>query len=88
MTEPTDKQVDAAFAVLMQSYEDEVFTEFDRQTCSPAALRDFRLLLRKRMLEDKPLPNVDEVDGIKIIALDYLRYDRLRSQQPYGMGQF
>lgn len=88
MTEPTDKQVDAAFAVLMQSYEDEVFTDFDRQTCSPAAWRDFRLLLRKRMLEDKPLPNIDEVDGIKIIALDYLHYDRRRPQQPYGMGQF
>jgi hypothetical protein len=88
MSEPTEQQVQAALEATMAVYEGKVFTPFDRQTCSADALRDFRFLLRKRLLEDKPPPTVDEVDGIKIMALDYLHYDRRRPQQPYGMGQF
>lgn len=88
MSEPTDKQVAEAFDVLMKSYEDKVFSEFDRQTCSPQALLDFRALLRKRLLEKRPPPTVDEVDGIKILVLDFFHYDKRRPEQPYGKGQF
>ena len=88
MTEPTDRQVDAAFEAVMTMYENKVFTDFDRRTCSPGALRDFRFLLRKRLLDDKPLPTVDEVDGIKILALDFLNGHPDRPEQPYGKGQF
>jgi hypothetical protein len=88
MSEPTAKQVDEAFDVLMKSYEDKVFSEFDRLTCTPEALRDFRALLRKRLLEERALPTVDEVDGIKILVLDYFHYDKRRPEQPYGKGQF
>ena len=79
---------DAALNELMQDFEEKVFTEFDRLTCSAQTLNDFRQLLRKRVLEQKPLPSVDEVDGIKILVLDYMHYDRRRPVQPYGMGQF
>lgn len=79
---------DAALNELMQDFEEKVFSEFDRLTCSAQALNDFRQLLRKRVLEQKPLPSVDEVDGIKILVLDYMHYDRRRPEQPYGMGQF
>lgn len=88
MSEHTDKQAAKALDVLVQSYEDKLFSEFDRQTCSPKALLDFRALLRKRLLEKRPPPPLDEVDGIKILALDYLHYERRRPPQPYGMGQF
>lgn len=86
--DPTPQQVEEAFAVLMQTYENKVITQFDRDTCSPEALRDFRFLLRKRLLEPTPAPAVAEVDGIKILALGYLHYDRRRPGQPYGKGQF
>ena len=86
MSTPTPEQVDEAFAVLMRTYEEKVFSEFDRETCSPQALADFRHLLRKRLLENKPLPTVDEVDGIKILVLDYMHFDKRRPEQPYGMG--
>lgn len=86
--EPTQEQADAAFAQVMAMYENGVFTDFDRKTCSPEALRDFRALLRKRLLEKETLPTMEEVDGIKIMALDYLHYDRRRPEQPYGKGQF
>ena len=81
-------QVDAAFETSMAMYENKVFTEFDRRTCSPAALRDFRFLLRKRLLADRLLPTVDEVDGIKELALDFLHHHRDRPELPYGRGQF
>lgn len=87
MNEPTDRQVEAAFEAAMMMYENKVFTEFDRRTCSPGALRDFKFLLRKRLLEDKPLPTVEEVDGIKEMALDVLNYHPERPPLPYGGGQ-
>lgn len=88
MTAPTDQQVDAAFEALMKAYEDKAFTDFDRRTCSPAALRDFRFLLRKRLLADKPLPTVAECEGLKELALDFLNYHPDRPELPYGRGQF
>ena len=88
MSASSEAQALDAFALLMQSYEDKVFSEFDRETCSQQALRDFRGMLRKRLLQDKSPPTVDEVDGIKILVLDYMHYDSRRPEQPYGKGQF
>jgi hypothetical protein len=88
MTEPTDKQVEDAFEILMKTYEEKVFTAFDRRTCSDAALRDFRFLLRKRLLNGKPPPSVMEVEGIKEMALDFLNGHPDRPSLPYGAGQF
>lgn len=79
MTEHSD-----AFEALMRAYEEKVFSAFDRDTCSLQALRDFRVLLQKRLRADKPPPTVDEIDGLKILALDSLNHDRRRPEQPYG----
>lgn len=86
LSAPTDKQTSDAVAALVKIYEDKVFTEFDRRTCSPEAIRDFRHLLGKRLVEEKSLPTTDEVDGIKIMALDILHYHPERPEVPYGKG--
>jgi hypothetical protein len=88
MNGPNDRQVEVAFEATMTTYENKVFTEFDRRTCSPKALRDFKFLLRKRLLEDKSLPAVDEIDVIKDMALDILNYHPGRPPSACGRGQF
>jgi hypothetical protein len=62
MSASSDAQALDALALLIQSYEDKVFSEFDRETCSQQALRDFRGMLRKRLLQDKPPPTVEALD--------------------------
>lgn len=86
--EPDIDRLNEAFDLIMARYEEKVFTEFDRRTCSPQALRDFRALLRKRLLNEKPLPTVAEVDGIKELVLDFFHYHPDRPPLPYGLGQF
>ncbi len=78
-----------AFAMMMKMYEDKVFSETDRQQVTEAGLRDFRALLKKRLLEcEKGLPTVDEVDGLKILALDLFNYTPSHTPSRYGSGQF
>jgi hypothetical protein len=46
-------------------------------------------MLKERLLDrEKGLPTVDEVDGLKILALDFLNYTPGRPPSPYGGGQF
>lgn len=81
-------RVNDAFEILMSRYEAQVFTAFDRRTCSPQALRDFQAMLRKRLLNREDLPTVDEVDGIKLLVLDFFHYHPDRPPSPFGAGQF
>ena len=84
-----DAKVWEAFGQVMQMYEDKVFSQTDRQQVTESGLRDFRALLKKRLLDrEKGLPTVDEVDGLKILALDFLNYTPNRPPSPYGSGQF
>jgi hypothetical protein len=78
-----------AFEQIMQMYENKVLSESDLEQATPEAVRDFRFLLKKRLLEnEKGLPTVDEVDGLKILALDVLNYCPKRPPSKYGAGQF
>jgi hypothetical protein len=78
-----------AFGLMMQMYEDKVFSDTDRQQVTEAGLRDFRALLKRRLLErENGLPTVDEVDGLKILALDFFNYTPNRPPSRYGGGQF
>ena len=83
---PTDKQVDAAFEALMKSYEDKAFTAEDRKYATPEGHAAFRFLLRKRLLADKPLPTVDEVQGLVELALDHLTVTPGRAPSTQGRG--
>ncbi len=70
-------------------YEDKVFSDTDRQQVTESGLRDFRALLKKRLLDrEKGLPTVDEVDGLKILAMDFLNHTPNRPPSRYGGGQF
>ncbi len=78
-----------AFELMMKMYEDKVFSETDRQHATESGLRDFRALLMKRLLNrEKGLPTVDEVDGLKILALDFFNHTPNRPPSRYGGGQF
>ena len=88
MSEPTQRQIDAAFEVLMSSYEQKAFTDHDRSQATEEGLQAFRYLLRKRLLSDKPPPTVAECEGYVILALDFLAYTPGRPPSPYGRGQF
>jgi hypothetical protein len=78
-----------AFELMMKMYEDKVFSETDRQQVTESGMRDFRVLLKKRLLDRKKgLPTVDEVDGLKILALDFLNYTPNRPPSPYSGGLF
>ena len=86
--QPTDAQVAEAFEKLMASYEAAAFTAKDRAQATPEGVAAFRHLLRERLLADKPLPTVDEVQGLVELALDFLVYTPGRPPSPYGKGQF
>lgn len=79
----TEQQIQEAFEATMAMYEAKVFSDLDRQQASPSAMRDFRALLRKRLLNGGPPPTVDEVEGIKEMALDILNYTPGRPPSPY-----
>lgn len=50
-------------------------------------MRNFRRMLKERLLDRvKGLLTVDEVDGLKILALDFLNYTPGRPLSPYGGG--
>jgi len=84
-----EEKVWEAFGLMMQMYENKVFSDLDRQQATEAGLRDFRRMLKNRLLDrEKGLPTVDEVDGLKILALDFLNYTPGRPPSPYGVGQF
>jgi hypothetical protein len=84
-----EEKVWEAFVLMMDMYENKVFSELDRQQATEAGLRDFRRLLKNRLLDrNRGLPTVDEVDGLKILALDFLNYTPGRPPSPYGAGQF
>lgn len=85
----TEQETWKVFEQITQMYEDKVFSEIDREQATPEAVRDFRFLLKKRLLQnEKGLPTVDEVDGLKILALDVLNYCPKRPPTKYGSGQF
>ena len=84
----TDEQVEAAFEVLMQAYEEKAWTAADRRQASDAAVRDFRHLLRQGLLRDGSPPTVAEVQGIKELVLDFLHVTPGRPPSPYGRGVF
>ncbi len=76
------------FGLMMEMYEHKVFSELDRQQATEAGLRDFRRLLKNRLLDrEKGLPTVDEVDGLKILALDFLNCTPGRPPSLQGGGQ-
>jgi len=78
----------AAFDTVVAMYEAQVLKPSDYAAASPAALSTFRHLLRKRLLDGKSLPTVDEVEGLAELALDVLHYTPGRPEVPYGLGQF
>ncbi len=87
--EVNEEKIWEAFQLMMNMYEDKVFSEIDRQQVTESGLRDFRALLKKRLLDrEKGLPTVDEVDGLKILALDFLNHTPNRPPSPYGGGMF
>jgi len=80
-----EDQVWEAFGRIMEMYENKVFSELDRSQATEAGLRDFRRMLKNRLLDrEKGLPTVDEVDGLKILALDFLNHTPGRPPSPYG----
>lgn len=84
-----EKKVREVFGIMMEMYENKVFSDLDRQQATQVGLRDFRRLLKNRLLDrEKGLPTVDEVDGLKILALDFLNHTPGRPPSPYGAGQF
>ncbi len=84
-----EDQVWEAFGRIMEMYENKVFSELDRSQATEAGLQDFRRMLKNRLLDrEKGLPTVDEVDGLKILALDFLNHTPGRPTSPYGQGQF
>lgn len=84
-----EDQIWKAFGLMMDMYENKVFSDTDRQQATEAGMRDFRRMLKDRLLNrEKGLPTVDEVDGLKILALDFLNYTPGRPPSPYGGGQF
>ena len=84
-----EEKVWEAFVLMMDMYENKVFSELDRQQATEAGLRDFRRMLKNRLLDrEKGLPTVDEVDGLKILALDFLNHTPGRLPSPYGQGHF
>ncbi len=84
-----EDQVWEAFGRIMEMYESKVFSELDRSQATEAGLRDFRRMLKNRLLDrEKGLPTVDEVDGLKILALDFLNHTPGRPPSPYGQRQF
>lgn len=84
-----EEKVWEAFVLMMDMYENKVFSELDRQQATEAGLRDFRRMFKNRLLDrDRGLPTVDEVEGLKILALDFLNYTPGRPASPYGAGQF
>lgn len=83
-----EAQIWEAFGLMMDMYENKVLSETDSQQATEAGMRDFRRMLRDRLLNrEKGLPTVDEVDGLKILALDFLNYTPNRPPSPYGQGQ-
>lgn len=84
-----EEKVWEVFGIMMEMYENKVFSDLDRQQATEVGLRDFRRLLKNRLLDrEKGLPTVDEVDGLKILALDFLNHTPGRPPSPYGAGQF
>lgn len=84
-----EEKVWELFGLMMQMYENKVFSELDRQQATEAGLRDFRRMLKNRLLDrEKGLPTVDEVDGLKILALDFFNPTPGRLPSPHGGGQF
>ena len=80
-----EDQIWESFGLMMGMYENKVFTELDRTQATEAGLRDFRRMLKNRLLDrEKGLPTVDEVDGLKILALDFLNPTPGRPPSPYG----
>ena len=87
--ELNEEKIWEVFGQMMQMYEDKVFSDTDRQQVTESGLRDFRALLKKRLLDrEKGLPTVDEVDGLKILALDFTNHTPNRPPSPYADGQF
>lgn len=87
--ELNEEKIWEVFGQMMQMYEDKVFSDSDRQQVTESGLRDFRALLKKRLLDrEKGLPTVDEVDGLKILALDFLNHTPNRPPSRYSGGQF
>lgn len=87
--ELNEEKIWEVFGQMMQMYEDKVFSDTDRQQVTESGLRDFRALLKKRLLDrEKGLPTVDEVDGLKILALDFLNHTPNRPPSPYAGGLF
>lgn len=87
--ELNEEKIWEVFGQMMQMYEDKVFSDTDRQQVTESGLRDFRALLKKRLLDrENGLPTVDEVDGLKILALDFFNFTPNRPPSPYGKGQF
>lgn len=84
-----EEKVWEVFGIMMEMYENKVFSDLDRQQATEVGLRDFRRMLKNRLLDrQKGLPTVDEVDGLKILALDFLNHTPGRPPSPYGAGQF
>ena len=84
-----EEKVWEVFGIMMEMYENKVFSDLDRQQATEVGLRDFRRMLKNRLLDrQKGLPTVDEVDGLKILALDFLNHTHGRPPSPYGAGQF
>lgn len=84
-----EEKVWALFEQMMQMYENKVFSETDRRQATAEGFRDFRAMLKKRLLDrEKGLPTVAEVDGLKILALDFLNHTPNRPPSLYGGGQF
>lgn len=84
-----EEKVWEVFGIMMEMYENKVFSDLDRQQATEVGLRDFRRMLKNRLLDrQKGLPTVDEVDGLKILALDFLNHTPGRLPSPYGAGQF
>jgi hypothetical protein len=80
-----EDQIWKAFGLMMEMYENKVFTELDRSQVTEPGLRDFRRMLKNRLLDrEKGLPTVDEVEGLKILALDFLNHTPGRIPSPYG----
>ena len=54
-----EEKVWEAFGLMMEMYENKVFSELDRQQATEAGLRDFRRLLKNRLLDrNRGLPTV------------------------------
>lgn len=84
-----EEKVWELFGLMMEMYENKVFSDLDRQQATEAGLRDFRRMLKNRLLDrEKGPPTVAEVDGLKILALDFLNCSPGRSPSPYGGRQF